>query len=56
VSHHHDDHNYTGDLKGEFKVVDRPGKYVFKGCLVLTISRAVLKEAKILSLRLLTET
>jgi len=29
VSHHHDDHNYTGDLKGEFKVVDRPGKYVF---------------------------
>jgi len=29
VSHHHDDHNYTGDLEGEFKVVDRPGKYVF---------------------------
>jgi len=29
VSHHHDDHNYTGDLKGEFTVVDRAGKYVF---------------------------
>ena len=29
MSHHHDDHNYTGDLKGQFTVVDRPGKHVF---------------------------
>jgi L-ascorbate metabolism protein UlaG (beta-lactamase superfamily) len=29
MSHHHDDHNYTGDLKGQFTVLDKPGKYNF---------------------------
>ncbi|WP_245533170.1 MBL fold metallo-hydrolase [Coprothermobacter platensis] len=27
MSHHHDDHNYTGDLRGNFTVIDKPGHY-----------------------------
>lgn len=31
TSHDHDDHNYVGDIKGEFKLINQPGVYEERG-------------------------
>ena len=31
ISHDHDDHNYVGDIKGEFKLINQPGVYKERG-------------------------
>ncbi|NPV88898.1 MBL fold metallo-hydrolase [Coprothermobacteraceae bacterium] len=38
ISHHHDDHGYTRDLKGAFTVVDVPGVRTFNGLTITGVA------------------
>ncbi len=37
ASHDHDDHNYVGDIKGAFKLINKPGNYEEKGVRITGI-------------------